>query len=66
MITNDSNSILCRALGNELLNTIQLISESDTDIVFGKESPTLFLESQWDIRDFELLLDLTGNLDNPR
>ena len=65
MITNDSNSILRRTLGNELLNTVQLISELDTDALFNKESPTSFLESQWDIRDFELLLDLTGNLDAP-
>ena len=65
MITNDSNSVLRRTLGNELLNTVQFISESDTDTVFGKESPTSFLESQWDIRDFELLLDITGNLDAP-
>ena len=66
MTIDNSNSILRRALGNELLNTIQLISELDTDTIFGKESPPLFLESHWDIRDFELLLDLTGNLDNPR
>jgi len=62
---NDSNSTLRRTLGNELLDAVQLLSELDTDALFNKESPTYFLESQWEIRDFELLLDLTGNLDAP-
>lgn len=65
MITNDFNSILRRTLGKKLLDAVQFLSELDTDALFNKESPKYFLESQWEIRDFELLLDFTGNLDAP-
>ena len=62
----ESQEILCRALGNELLSYIQQLSESDIDALIGDSVFQSFLESNWEIRDFELLLDLTGNLDAPR
>jgi hypothetical protein len=62
----ESQSILRRVLGNELLSRIQLLSEFDVEILIGDSVFQFFVESHWDIRDFELLLDITGNLDAPR
>jgi hypothetical protein len=66
MNSTESQAVLLRSLPNKLLSCIQLLSEHDIDIYASDAVLKPFLESQWEIRDFELLLDLTGNLDAPR
>ena len=69
MNTLDVGSILIKSLSREGYGIIQLLSEDDVSFRLGAISadtlPKNFLEAHWEIRDFELLLDITGNLDAP-
>jgi hypothetical protein len=69
MNTIESESLLIRSLDYEGLGLIQLVSEADIATKLSVASidylPKSFLESQWEVRDFELLMNLTGNLDAP-
>lgn len=65
----EAKGLLIKSLDREMHMLIEFLSEGDVASRFSVKSmdflPKSFLEAQWENRDFELLLDLTGNLDAP-